>query len=169
MQTYNDKFVIGEWTQIIKPTDNTPAEEFNMKVSYSADKPKENKFFGDSHFWRPTAKYLSYGKNDPNIIIVRDGYFTGHRLQQQWIAINPACAYTLGWEPLEEDLLHGRMRTASEWLNLFTGSVVIRIFVVVQITKLVKDGSYLLHQSIRCVKIIITIIFLPIVEERLHG
>ena len=41
-----------------------------MKVSYSADKPKENKFFGDSHFWRPTAKYLSYGKNDPNIIIV---------------------------------------------------------------------------------------------------
>lgn len=104
MQTYNDKFVIGEWTQIIKPTDNTPAEEFNMKVSYSADKPKENKFFGDSHFWRPTAKYLSYGKNDPNIIIVRDGYFTGHRLQQQWIAINPACAYTLGWEPLEEDL-----------------------------------------------------------------
>ena len=43
--------------------------------------------------------------------------------------------------------LHGRMRTASEWLNLFTGSVVIRIFVVVQITKLVKDGSYLLHQK----------------------
>ena len=39
-----------------------------------------------------------------SIIIVRDGYFTGHRLQQRWIAINPACAYALGWEPLEEDL-----------------------------------------------------------------
>jgi hypothetical protein len=104
MQAYNDMFVIGEWTRIIKLTDDTPAEEFGMKVSYSTDKPKENKFFGNSHLWSPTSEYLSHGMEDPNIIVVRDGYFTWQRLQQQWIAINPAYAYTLGWEPLEDGL-----------------------------------------------------------------
>lgn len=104
LQNYNGRFVIGEWTRIVKPDDEMSSEEYMMKVNYDMEKPSSDNFFGDSHFQCLTSQYLYRGIDSSDVIIVRDGYFVNHRATQKWIAINPACAYTLGWKPSQEGL-----------------------------------------------------------------
>ena len=104
LQNYNDHFVIGEWTRIVKPDDEMPSEEYMMKVNYYMEKPSSDNFFGDSHFLCLISQYLYRGIDSSDVIIVRNGYFVDQRAAQKWIAINPACAYTLGWKPSQEGL-----------------------------------------------------------------
>lgn len=104
LQNYENCFVIGEWTRIVKIEDKMPSEEYKMKVNYDTTKPTPDCFFGDTHCLCPTSQYLYRGIGSPEVIVVRDGYFTSQRGTQQWIAINPACAYSLGWEPSRKGL-----------------------------------------------------------------
>lgn len=104
IEKYDDKYVIGEWTRIVKPDDNMPWEEYMMKISNDDEKPDAYRFFGDSPYQKPTSKYFEIGDNDANIIVVRNGYFVGQKMQHEWIAINSACAYAMGWHPAQDGL-----------------------------------------------------------------
>ncbi len=46
-----------------------------------------------------TSAYLSIGSDDPEIILLRGGYYTDFPNQSKWIAFNPALASFLGWRP----------------------------------------------------------------------
>ena len=102
------------------------------------EKPSSDNFFGDSHFQCLTSQYLYRGIDSSDVIIVRDGYFVNHRATQKWIAINPACAYTLGWKPSQEGLF--------AWDDLegdpFTGNVEIHTITTDVISRQVRDGWY---------------------------
>ena len=88
LQNYNGRFVIGEWTRIVKPDDEMPSEEYMMKVNYDMEKPSSDNFFGDSHFQCLTSQYLYRGIDSSDVIIVRNGYFVNHRATQKWIALS---------------------------------------------------------------------------------
>lgn len=104
LQEFNDKHVIGEWTRIVKPDDDVPSEEFKMKISVINEIPDAYSFFGSSPYQRSTSEYLDTGYDDPHVILVRNGYFAGDKLVHKWIAINPVCAFSMGWHPSATDL-----------------------------------------------------------------
>ena len=102
---YNDFVVIGEITHIKKMGDDNPVEEYQSKISFFADKEDDlngNFIFGDAPFMRNTSDYLRLGWKEPEMILVRGGYYTDFSNKSHWIAINPAFAALLELSPCEE-------------------------------------------------------------------
>lgn len=98
---YDGWTVIGECTHIKKMAENFPMEEYQAKLSFNDTEvePFVNSIFSDSPFMCDTSAYLSIGSDDPEIILLRGGYYTDFPNQSKWIAFNPALASFLGWRP----------------------------------------------------------------------
>lgn len=102
---YNGLVMIGEITHIKKMSDNNPVEEYQSKISFFADKENDingNFVFGEAPFMRDTSDYLRLGWKDPELILVRGGYYTDFSNKSHWIAINPALAAFLELSPCKE-------------------------------------------------------------------
>ena len=72
-----------------------------MRVSFDVVEQTEDGFFGSSPFLRQTSQYLRIGADDPEIIVLRGGYYACMHNKQNWIAFNPALAFYLGWMPAD--------------------------------------------------------------------
>lgn len=101
---YNGSVVIGEITHIKKMGDNNPVEEYQSKISLFPNKENLNGgfIFGDAPFMCNTSDYLRLGWKDPELILVRGGYYTDFSNKSHWIAINPALASLLELSPCED-------------------------------------------------------------------
>ena len=102
---YNGNVVIGEITYIKKMCDNNPVEEYQSKISFFADKEKDFNggfIFGKAPFMRDTSDYLRLGWTDPELVLVRGGYYTDFSNKSHWIAINPALAAFLELNPCKD-------------------------------------------------------------------
>ena len=131
---YDDGIVIGEYTHLKKAGDNPALEEYEAKISFFPDKTdsESSSIFGDSPFMQPTSKYLELGEQDPEAVLLRGGYYTDFSNKSHWIAINPALAYSLGWEPSGDgyfawrDAKGEKMAESVYWqsgnINMFTRS-----------------------------------------------
>ena len=95
-------FVIGQFLQCRQHSDDIPYEEYKMRVSFDVVGQTEDGFFGSSPFLRQTRQYLRIGSDDPEIIVLRGGYYACMHNKQNWIAFNPALAFYLGWTPAED-------------------------------------------------------------------
>ena len=100
---YNGMNVIGEYTYQLKRYYKVPVEEYMSKLSYENEESNAYSFFGDA-YQRQTSEYLKLGRHDPQIIILRGGYFSISGIKLRWIAINPDFAYAIGWKPSNEGL-----------------------------------------------------------------
>ena len=69
-----------------------------MKISFNDVKSISSGFFGNSPYQRPTFKYSELGNEDPELILIREGYFIPSSRNQTWLAFNPACTKMLGWK-----------------------------------------------------------------------
>lgn len=102
-------YVIAEYTVLNVPASKEITETFLSKVSL-LDKEDVNErkdahyFFEQSAFQSPMEDYLETGTNSPHIIILRGGYFSSSSIRKHWIAINPSCARSIGWEPSSNGL-----------------------------------------------------------------
>ena len=101
---YEDLIVIGEYTHLQKREDKVPVEEFSSKISFEGVKADEKDFFGDSPFQKQSSSYLSLGKDDPQVIVMRGGYYSISSIKPRWIALNPSFAFCLGWVPSDDGL-----------------------------------------------------------------
>ena len=102
---YEGCVVIGEYCHIKKMGDKLPIEEYQSKISLNyeeADTPPNNSIFGETPFMRDTSEYLSLGWDDPDLILLRGGYYTDFSNKSHWIALNPAFATMLGLRPCED-------------------------------------------------------------------
>lgn len=129
---YDGGIVIGEYTHLKKAGDNPALEEYEAKISFFPDKTDSDgsSIFGDSPFIQPTSKYLDLGEQDPEAVLLRDGYYTDFSNKSHWIAINPALAYSLDWEPSGDgyfawsDANGAKMAESVYWqsgnINMFT-------------------------------------------------
>ena len=102
---YNGYLVIGEITHIKKMGDNNPVEEYQSKISFFEDKEEDlngDFIFGDAPFMRNTSDYLRLGWKDPELVLVRGGYYTDFSNKSHWIAINPALAAFLELNPCKD-------------------------------------------------------------------
>lgn len=102
---YEGCVVIGEYCHIKKMGDKLPIEEYQSKISLNYSKaymPPNNSIFGESPFMRATSVYLSLGWDDPDLILLRGGYYTDFSNKSHWIALNPAFAAMLGLRPCED-------------------------------------------------------------------
>src|SRR5574344_543615 len=101
---YQGGVVIGEYCHIKKMRDIEPLEEFQAKISFYSLKTdsKTSDIFGDSPFMHDTADYLRTGLDDPELIVLRGGYFTDFTNKSHWLAINPTLAFTLGLSPCDD-------------------------------------------------------------------
>lgn len=102
---YEGCVVIGEYCHIKKMGDKLPIEEYQSKISLNyeeADMPPNNSIFGETSFMRDTSEYLSLGWDDPDLILLRGGYYTDFSNKSHWIALNPAFATILGLRPCED-------------------------------------------------------------------
>ena len=97
LMKYKGMYVIGEFSMAIRSEDKIPKEKFKMKISFDNAKPSSNEFFGSSPYQRPTFKYLEFGNEDSELILIREGYLIPCSRNQIWLAFNPACAKMLGW------------------------------------------------------------------------
>ena len=98
---YNELIVIGEYTHIKKMADNPLLEEYQAKISFDDEKKEHitESIFGESPFMHNSEDYPALGSEDQEIILMRGGYYIDFPNKSQWIAINPALAIKLGWEP----------------------------------------------------------------------
>lgn len=94
---YNDMYVVGEFSMAIRSEDKIPKDTFKMKISFDNVKSTSDGFFGSSPYQRPTFKYSEFGNEDPELILIREGYLIPCSRNQIWLAFNPACAKMLGW------------------------------------------------------------------------
>jgi len=101
---YEGGIVIGEYTHLKKMGDNPALEEYEAKISFYPENPdkKANSFFGESPFMHLTKEYLNMGRHDTEAVLLRGGYYTDFSNKSHWIALNPAFAYFLGWEPSDD-------------------------------------------------------------------
>lgn len=102
---YNGLVVIGEITHIKKMGEHDPVEEYQSKISFFEPKEEDlngNFIFGNSSFMRNTSEYLRLGWKDPELILVRGGYYTDFSNKSHWIAINPALAALLELSPCKD-------------------------------------------------------------------
>lgn len=102
---YEGSIVIGEYCHIKKMGDKLPIEEYQAKISLDyeeAEMPPNNSIFGESPFMHDTSGYLSYGWDDPELILLRGGYYTDFSNKSHWIALNPAFAAMLELKPCED-------------------------------------------------------------------
>lgn len=95
-------FVIGQSLQCRQHSDDVPYEEYKMRVSFDEMDELRNGFFSSSPFLRQSSQYLRIGADDPEIIVLRGGYYACMHNKQNWIAFNPALAFYLGWTPAED-------------------------------------------------------------------
>lgn len=104
MPEYNGCLVIGEYTHVKKVGDNPAMEEYEADVSYIEDCDNEygSSIFGESAFLHLTSEYLNIGKDDPETVLLRGGYYSDFSNKNHWIAINPAMAIKFGWKPSED-------------------------------------------------------------------
>lgn len=129
---YEGGVVIGEYTHLRKAGDNAALEEYEAKISFFSEKTdgESSSIFGDSLFMQPTSEYLDLGEQDPEAVLLRGGYYTDFSNKNHWIAINPALAYSLGWEPSGDgffawsDANGAKMAESVYWqsgnINMFT-------------------------------------------------
>ena len=99
---FEGQFVIGECCHIKKMVDHLPEEEYQSKISFDEEKaemPPNNSLFGESPFMHDASDYLKTGWEDPELILLRGGYYTDFSNKSHWIAINPAFAYYIGLQP----------------------------------------------------------------------
>lgn len=101
---YEGFVVIGEYSHLKKMGDNPAMEEYEAKISFAAGKKynRGSSIFCESLFMELTSNYLKMGKNDSEVILLREGYYTDFPNKSNWIAINPAMAFSLGWKPSEK-------------------------------------------------------------------
>lgn len=102
---YEGCIVIGEYCHIKKMGDKLPIEEYQSKISLDyeeAEMPPNNSIFGESPFMHDTSAYLSFGWGDPELILLRGGYYTDFSNKSHWIALNPAFAAMVGLSPCED-------------------------------------------------------------------
>ena len=102
---YKDLVVIGEITHIKKMGDNNPVEEYQSKISFFAEKEETfngNFIFGYAPFMHETSDYLRLGWKEPELILIRSGYYTDFPNKSHWIAINPALAALLELSPCKD-------------------------------------------------------------------
>lgn len=106
----DEYYVLAEYSIQNVPDTKDYTETFRSKVSLIE---KENVAPGDSNtsffyehsaFQAPMEVYLDTGTGSPHIIIVRGGYFSSSSIRKHWLAINPSCARSFGWEPSSDDL-----------------------------------------------------------------
>lgn len=120
---YKGMNVIGEFTHILKREDKVPVEEYLSKISYDNVKTDADKFFGNSAYQQQSSHYLELGNSDPQLIILRGGYYSIASIKLRWIAINPAFALAMGWLPSEtgifawDDIDGNRMVESVYWQN----------------------------------------------------
>lgn len=102
---YEGGVVIGEYCHIKKMEDKIPVEEYQAKISLDdgkAQMPPQTSIFGESPFVRDTSEYLKIGWDDPELILLRGGYFTDFSNKSHWIALNPAFAAYLNLCPCND-------------------------------------------------------------------
>lgn len=102
---YEGGVVIGEYCHIKKMEDRIPIEEYQAKISLDNEKaqiPSQTSIFGESPFVRDTSEYLHVGWDDPELILLRGGYFADFSNKSHWIALNPAFASYLKLDPCNE-------------------------------------------------------------------
>lgn len=102
---YEGGVVIGEYCHIKKMEDRIPVEEYQAKISLDNVKvqmPPQTSIFGESPFVRDTSEYLKIGWDDPELILLRGGYFTDFSNKSHWIALNPAFAAYLNLCPCND-------------------------------------------------------------------
>ena len=105
VQEYEGKVVIGEYCHIKKMGEKLPLEEFQAKISFDNEKTdmsRNNSIFGESLFMLDSADYLKTGYGDPELILLRSGYYTDFSNKTRWIALNPAFADWLNLYPCGE-------------------------------------------------------------------
>lgn len=102
---YERGVVIGEYCHIKKMEDKIPVEEYQAKISLNDEKsqmPPQTSIFGESPFVRDTSEYLQIGWKDPDLILLRGGYFTDFSNKSHWIALNPAFAAYMSLSPCND-------------------------------------------------------------------
>ena len=102
---YDGKVVIGEYCHIKKMSERLPLEEYQAKISFDNEKTDmshNNSMFGESLFMLDSADYLKAGCDDPELILIRSGYYTDFSNKTHWIALNPAFAHWLNLYPCGE-------------------------------------------------------------------
>lgn len=102
---YEGSVVIGEYCHIKKMGDKLPIEEYQAKISLDgeeAEMPPNNSIFGESPFIKETSDYLNLGWDDPELILLRGGYYTDFSNKSHWIALNPAFAKIVGLIPCSD-------------------------------------------------------------------
>lgn len=120
---YKEMSVVGEFTHILKREDKVPVEEYLSKISYDKVRTNADKFFGESAYQQKSSHYLKLGKSDPQLIILRGGYYSIASIKLRWIAINPTFALAMDWQPSEtglfawDDLDGNRMVESVYWQN----------------------------------------------------
>lgn len=102
---FEGRMVIGEYSHIKKMGDNLPTEEYQAKISFDENETdilNFNSIFGESPFMQETKDYYTMGWDDPELILMRSGYFTDFSNKSHWIAINPALAYSIQLRPCND-------------------------------------------------------------------
>lgn len=102
---YEGCVVIGEYCHIKKMEDRLPIEEYQAKISLDNEvvvMPPNQSIFGESPFMHDTSEYLQLGWDDPELILLRGGYYTDFSNKSHWIALNPAFAAMLELLPCKD-------------------------------------------------------------------
>lgn len=97
-----EQYAIAEYSSQEASSYDNPREVFKSQISLLDMKgvAEERPFFYDnSAFQSLLEDYFETGTSNPHIIICRGGYFGSASIRKHWIAINPACAVSLGWIP----------------------------------------------------------------------
>ena len=105
LSKYEGGVVIGEYCHIKKMEDKLPIEEYQARIAFDDEKaqmPPQTSIFGESPFVRDTSEYLQTGWEDPELILLRGGYFTDFSNKSHWIALNPAFAAYLNLSPCND-------------------------------------------------------------------
>ena len=105
LSKYEGGVVIGEYCHIKKMEDKLPIEEYQARSAFDEEKaqmPPQTSIFGESPFVRDTSEYLQTGWEDPELILLRGGYFTDFSNKSHWIALNPAFAAYLNLSPCND-------------------------------------------------------------------
>ncbi|MFO7852008.1 MAG: NACHT domain-containing protein [Bacteroidales bacterium] len=97
---YNENFkIIAEYNKVKNLDWGAPTEEYMYQISFDEDIDSDDKYIFGSVFHQLTSSY-PYLKGDGHfIIVIRDHRFNQFNIKSNWIAVNPALARYLEWEP----------------------------------------------------------------------
>ncbi len=97
---YGENFkVAAEYTQVKNLDWGSPTEEYMSQIAVNDELDEDESYIFGTVFHQLSCNYHYLGGGGHFIVVIRDHRFDQFDLKSRWIAINPALARYLGWEP----------------------------------------------------------------------